>query len=161
MKRFLILALCCLLLSGCASNEPAPPITAAPGDSTIAPTYPMQQFTLYYGDENAEKFLSKEVQVSEVTKEVVISELIAAGVLTDGAAINSIEKSGTQLLVDFNQAFADQVCAMGTAGEYMIIGSTVNTLLSAFHAEAILLTVNGGILESGHVIYDFPLEFHA
>ena len=161
MKQILIILLCCLLLNGCAQHEPAPPITAAPGDPTVAPTYPMQHFTLYYGDENAEKFLSREVQVSEVTKEMIISELIAAGVLADGAAINSIEKSGTQLHADFNKAFADQLCAMGTSGEYMIIGSTVNTLLSAFHAEALLITVDGEILESGHVIYDFPLEFHS
>ncbi len=164
MKRILIILLCCLLLTACAQKAPTPttpPITAAPGDPTVAPTFLMQQFTLYYGDENAEKFLSKEVQVAEVTEAIVMDELIAAGVLAEGAAINKLEKGGTQLRVDFNQAFADQVCAMGTSGEYMIIGSTVNTLLSAFHAEAVLITVNGEILESGHVIYDFPLEFHS
>ena len=164
MKQIFVILLCFLLLGGCAQKDPsptAPPITAAPGDATVAPTYLAQRFTLYYGDENAEKFLSREVQVAEITEEIVMTELIAAGVLAEGAAINKHEKGGTQLRVDFNQNFADQVCTMGTSGEYMIIGSTVNTLLSAFHAESVLITINGEILESGLVIYDFPLAFHA
>lgn len=180
MKRILTLLLCCLLLTACSQKQPVPteaptepPMTTEPTEApTAAPTevstddptemeidQQLQGFTLYYGDDNAEFFLSEEVQVDEVNEDVVVQHLISAGVLTEDTAVNSLSKNGTQLVVDFNQAFADLVCSMGTSGERIIVGSTVNTFLSAFHAESMIFTVNGEILESGHVVYDFPLEF--
>ena len=165
MRHIIIFALlCCLLLTACSQKPTAPtelptdpPVTLGP---TQAPTEAqMQTFTLYHGDANAEFFLSEQVQVPEITENVVVEQLISAGVLKAGVAVNSISMDGTQLILDFNQDFADLVCSMGTSGEYIIIGSTVNTFLSAFHAESLLFTVNGEVLESGHVIYDFPLEF--
>ena len=41
----------------------------------------------------------------------------------------------------------------------MITGSVVNTYITAFQAESVYFTINGNILESGHVVYDFPLTF--
>ena len=177
MKRLLSLLLCCLLLTACAPKESvptiaptAPPVTIAPTEAatvpptetpTEAPTEPaaLYSFTLYHGDENAEKLLPKEVFVPEIRESVVIEQLIAAGVLREGIAVNTLEKNGTQLNIDFNQEFANLVCSMGTSGEYIIVGSTVNTFLSAYQAETVFFTVNGEILESGHVIYDFPIGF--
>ena len=173
MKRMIALILCCLLLTACSlksSGEPtgtteatiAPSVTEAPTETpTEAPTEaPLQSFLLYYGDDNAEFILSKEVQVSEITAEAVIEQLISAGVLREGVAVNSLFQDGSSLFIDFNQEFANLVCSMGTAGEYIIMGSTVNTFLSAFDAKVVTFTVNGEVLESGHVVYDAPLEFH-
>lgn len=168
VKHIILLLLCCLLLAACASKVPdptiaptAPPATTEPTTApTEAPTEALlYSFTLYHGDDNAEKLLPKEVSVPEINETVVIGQLIAAGVLRDGIAVNSIRKNGTQLEIDFNQDFADLVCSMGTSGEYIIVGSTVNTFLSAYEAQSVFFTVNGEILESGHVIYDFPMEF--
>ena len=39
----------------------------------------------------------------------------------------------------------------------MVVGSVVNTFLDAFQAESVYFTVDGQILESGHVIYDFAI----
>ena len=41
----------------------------------------------------------------------------------------------------------------------MIMGSVVNTYLSAYDAESVFITVNGEILETGHMIYDFPITY--
>lgn len=171
MKRFLLFALCCLLLSGCMQNEPAPPTTpvvtetptqaatAAPA-ATDAPTEAtLVSLTVYRGDDNAESFLSEEVLVSEINEAVIVEQLIAAGVLTEGTAVNELRMDGTQLTIDFNQPFADLICSMGTSGEHIIVGSTVNTFLCAYGADALVFTVDGEILESGHVVYDFPLTF--
>lgn len=178
MKQLLIILLCCLLLAACAPKIPvptiaptAPPATTMPTEasteaSTEAPTFAPTEvptesltcsFTLYHGDENAEKLLPKEVFVPEINEATVIEQLIAAGVLREGVAVNTLEKNGTQLNIDFNQEFADLVCSMGTSGEYIIVGSTVNTFLSAYQADTVFFTINGEILESGHVIYDFPM----
>ena len=180
MKRMIALLLCCLLLTACSLNATggttgteaditAPDATEAPTEAltgalteapTEAPTEAQpQSLTLYYGDDNAEFILSKEVQVAEITADTIVGQLISAGVLREGVAVNSMFQNGSSLFVDFNQEFANLVCSMGTAGEYIIIGSTVNTFLGAFQATSVTFTVNGQVLESGHAIYDFPLTF--
>ena len=154
MKQIVTFLLCALLLASCATCPPAAP---AP---TAAPTAPqLQTFLVYYGDDNAEKILCKEAQAPAVNESVLMEHLVSAGVLREGCAVNSLRMEDTRLIVDFNQAFADLVCSMGTSGEHIIIGSTVNTFLKAYGAASLTFTVNGEVLESGHVIYDFPLEF--
>ena len=168
MKKLLTILLCCLLLTACAQTQtvPAasntePPVTNAPTQTpTDVPTEAaIQSFTLYYGDENAENFLSEEVQVAQINETVVMEHLIAAGVLPEGAAVNSLTMDGAQLNIDLNEAFRNCLFTMGTAGEHILIGSVVNTFLSAYKAECVMLTVDGEILESGHAVYDFPIEF--
>ncbi len=169
MKRILTILLCCLLLTACAQTQPTPTQAPSAHPAATSPTAaiateqpteaPLLSFTLYYGDDHAENFLSREVQVPEIRADVVIAQLISAGVLTDGVAVNSLSKTGDLLTVDFNQAFGSLVCSMGTSGERIIVGSVVNTFLNAFQAASLRFTVDGEILESGHVIYDFPLDF--
>ena len=156
MKRILLFLLCCFLLTSCMRKDPAPAATTPTSAATL---FPAQSFLVYYGDENAEKLLCKEVQVAQINTSAIIEQLISAGVLCEGVAVNELEQNGTSLVVDFNQTFADLICSMGTSGEYIIVGSTVNTFLNAFHAQSMTFTINGEILESGHVIYDFPMEF--
>ena len=172
MKRILMLLLCCLLLTACAQEKPAPtdaptapPVTDAPTQApTDAPTeepteVQLQTFRLYHSDENAENFLYEEVQVPEINETVVTQQLIAAGVLPEGTAVNSFAAVGSQLNIDFNDAFLTQLNSMGTSGERMLVGSVVNTFLSAYGAHSVFFTVDGQTVESGHVIYDFPIEF--
>ena len=159
MKRLFLLCLCCFLLTAC-SRIPSPQPQIPSVTATEVPTEAAgQSFLVYRGDDNAEFFLSEEVFVTEINEVVVMDQLIAAGILSEDTAVISICLEGTELTIDFNQAFADRVCSMGTSGERIIVGSTVNTFLSAYGASSVRFTVNGEILESGHVIYDFPLEF--
>lgn len=173
MKRLFVLLLCCLLLSGCAQKESSPPATQEKAETptlapttapatipTVAPTEAaFLTLTVYRGDDNAEFFLSEEVLVPEINETVIVDQLITAGVLKAGTAVNALQMDGTQLVIDFNQSFADLVNSMGTSGERIIVGSTVNTFLQAYGADTLMFTVDGEILESGHVIYDFPLTF--
>lgn len=190
MKHIIILAMCCLMLSGCVFDitipteaPPAPPPTEAPPESTGAltqteaappeteiPTEPETSpptestparalFIVYWGNDNADGFECAEVETDILDSTVLINELIQRGTLTEETKLNSMESEDGTLYLDFNGAFRDQVCSMGTSGEMMIIGSVVNTFLSAYGADYAMITVEGGTLESGHVIYDFPLEF--
>ena len=139
MKRMILIILCSLLLAGCAlinpmptiapsapprPAEPAPAATEVPTETpTAAPTEIVsQRLTVYHGDDNAENILSREIPVAEINEVTVIDALIEVGVLRNGIAVNSMTKSGSHLEVDFNQAFADLVCSMGTSGEYIISG---------------------------------------
>ena len=172
MKRILTILLICVLLAGCAAaaeqQEPTilPVIetdpTQLPTTETVPPATQMPMmlvYQLYLPNDNADGFEVETVETTEITADSVLAELQSRGALPEAVAVNSFRSEGTQLNIDFNQPFADLICSMGTAGELMITGSVVNTYLSAFQAESVFFTVNGEILESGHVVYDFPLTF--
>lgn len=180
MNRILSLILICALLAGCAAAVDNPETTVLPiietepqepGQSElttavteIPETQPVAglvllTYELYLPNDNADGFESVIVETDQITAESVLAELQTRGALPETVAINSFSAEGSQLNIDFNRAFGDLVCSTGTAGELMITGSMVNTYLSAFQAESVFFTVEGEILESGHVIYDFPLTF--
>ena len=163
MKKLIAVMLCCLLLAACVPGAPAStePVNQ-PEVTQPQPTYTEPEtvtFTVYWGNENADGLLSAEVQVSEINEEVVIAELVKAGAIPEGVAVNELTREGDQLNIDFNEVFLNYLYTMGTSGELMLTGSVVNTFLSAYGAESVMFTVNGEIVESGHVIYDFPLSF--
>ena len=170
MKHAIPLILILLLLSGCA----LPPLPTEAPTATTPPEVPAQQptaatqppteprtltYTLYLPDGTAEHFVTQQVWVSQITADSVLLELQRAKLLPETVIINAFGSDGDRLIIDFNSAFADIINSVGTSGERMIVGSMVNTFLSAFQAQSILLTVDGETLESGHVIYDFPITF--
>ena len=167
MKRILSVIMICMLLAGCAAaveqESPTilPIIETDPTEPETVATEPplMLIYQIYLPNDNADGFDVQTVESSQITPESVLKELCDRNVLPDTVVINSFDVDGAQLNIDFNQPFADLICSMGTAGELMITGSVVNTFLSAFQAESVYFTINGQILESGHVIYDFPLTF--
>ena len=116
-------------------------------------------YSMYVPNDNADGFHVMTVDTAKLSAETVLSELKAQGILPDTVAINRFNIDNDVITIDFNQAFADVVCSMGTSGELMIVGSVVNTFLDAFQAESVYFTVDGEILESGHTIYDFALTF--
>ncbi len=180
MKKLIAIVLCCLMLTACVPTTSAPtelptqPVVTQPEatqpeptgteplptETEPAPTEPeLLTFMVYWGNENADGLLSAEVQVSEINEAVVIAELVKAGAIPEGVAVNALSREGDQLNIDFNEDFLNYLYTMGTSGELMLTGSVVNTFLSAYGAESVMFTVNGEIVESGHVAYDFPLTF--
>jgi spore germination protein GerM len=126
----------------------------------VETTVPAIPLNIFVPDDNAESFSTIPTVIDLLDANLILSLLTEYSMLDEGIMLNSIELTGTQLNLDFNQAFLDQLCTYGTAGERMMIGCVVNTFLSAYDAETVYITVNGEIMESGHVIYDFPLEFY-
>lgn len=86
--------------------------------------------------------------------------LTDAGILTDGSAILTLETGTEGVTVDMNQAFLTQLSSMGTTGEYMLMGSIVNTVLAATGTDSLTQTVEGETAETGHTIYDGALKFY-
>lgn len=124
------------------------------------PAEPMHMLTLYAPNEDATGLICATWEVSEISGHAVFEALKEAGVLEEDAAVNALIQEGELLKLDVNEAFAQQLRGYGTAGEYWMLGSVVNSLLGAYPAESVLITVNGSVLETGHAVYDFPLEFY-
>ncbi len=123
------------------------------------------ELMVYYGDENAEHIISKPIEVESISPEVITEQLIAVKVLPEGVEVIKFEEqkeNGAYALhIDFSEAFQTQIFQMGTAGEYIMINSVVNTFLDAYDADKVRITVEGMVLESGHAIYDDYLFFQS
>lgn len=162
MKKLIVLCLCCLMLAAC---RPASAPAEDTGTETTEPVTTAAQaapatLTVFTPDENAEQFLQTQVTVDQVNETAILSALIDVGVLAENVTVNSAELSGEELRLDLNDAFRDQLLSLGTAGEYALMGSLINTFLTAYpDARTLSVTVDGAVLESGHAVYDSPLEF--
>ncbi|MGM9593352.1 MAG: GerMN domain-containing protein [Candidatus Onthomonas sp.] len=116
--------------------------------------------TMYQGDENCEYLVSEEVQIPALTPQALADLLYSRGVLSGRVAVNEFAKDEQGVLsLDLSGEFSNMLNGSGTAGEYILLGSLVNTFLDAYEAEKILITVDGECLESGHAVYDQPLTF--
>lgn len=134
------------------------------------------EVTLYLPNDNADGFET----VTETVKanpQGLVDALIAHDALPEGVTVNDfrMENNGTettegegddatvsytpgdsQIFLDVSQAFGDAAASTGTAGETMLLGSLVNTMLTCYNAETLTLTVDGAVLETGHNVYDTP-----
>ena len=155
-KTLLLMLLSCLLLTGCGSAASTP---------TTETTEPPEILTVFTPNENADGFVKTDIAVPAITDAVIVQQLVNSGVLSEKTSVTTVMKVSTDtgkatLEADFNDALRQSLLAMGTAGEYVLMGSVVNTFLTAYQADAIMITVEGEVLETGHTVYDQPLEFY-
>ena len=112
---------------------------------------------VYVGNANADGFDVKTVSIQELNADTLMDALKSNGAVANGVVVNSFKQDGGVVALDLNSAFANDVCSYGTAGEYIKIGSVVNTFLDAFNAQKVQITIDGQVFESGHAIYDEPM----
>lgn len=144
---FVLFLVLCLCLCAC-SNEKAEPV-----DTTT-------EINIYYADENFEKLLEEKVTVDELSPENIMAALLDKGVISEAVTVNSFLMDKTGIIrLDLGGEFGKMISAMGTSGEYMMMGALVNSFLDTYNASGLILQVEGNILETGHSIYDFTLEF--
>ena len=167
MKKIIALLLCGLFLCGCTPEAvPTEPVTEPTAEpevqmATVPETQPeVFPITIYHGNANADGFETTEFEVEEMNMNVLVEKLIEVGVLNEDVVIGSMQFRDGGLVLNFNDAFADQINTMGTSGERMMVGSVVNTFLTAFNkVDKVSILVSGEVLESGHVVYDEPMGF--
>ena len=157
-KTLLLILLGCLLLSGCGS-------TASTPTTAVETTEPLEILTVFSPNENADGFVKTDIAVPAITDAVIIQQLVNVGVLAEVTSVSTVMEVSTDtgkatLEADFNDALRQSLLPMGTAGEYVLMGSVVNTFLTAYQADAITITVEGEVLETGHSVYDQPLTFY-
>ena len=109
---------------------------------------------LFIPHENAEYVIATAYKAESLAPETIVAALIEYGVLNPDVAVNSMDSTFEMLYLDMNAAFGDQMCSLGTAGEYMLISALTESFMDNFGVNRILVTVNGEMLETGHVEYD-------
>ena len=166
MKKMSFLLILCLLLAGCAPSQPAP-ATAARSETT-APA--QMSVTLYLPNDNADGFVTQTVTLpreapqdtmtqliqSTALAADIMEQLVQAGALPEGVRVLSMEGG----VLDLSSEFLTFLNTMGTSGEYVVMGSVVNTYLTAFGLDRITITVEGNVPETGHSIYGEPLRMY-
>lgn len=112
---------------------------------------------IYSPNENADGFVTSQVETTEVTESWVMEQLIAKGVVPGDVQVLScteMQENGVDSLkLDLNQSFGTFLQSMGTAGEYVALGGVCNTFLDAYGCDQIQITVEGETLATGHAEY--------
>lgn len=160
-------------LAGEEEPAPKPPVTdpvpepkpEQPDDGDKAPVQPVDpnpsggdSVVVYVPDEQGESLTPVGADAKDDSDQALIDALIQAGSLPEGVKVQSSETADGILTLDLNTVYGDAVRASGTTGESMLIFSLVNTFVQARGVDSVLLTVDGAPLESGHEIYDYPLQ---
>lgn len=119
---------------------------------------------IYYGNDNADGIIYKEVALSEWSVEALIDELAKVNIVSLDTKVRAVyvdEKNTKLLHLDMSREFGEYVSMMGTAGEYIVIGGLVDTFLDAYSCENVKITVEGKTLETGHAAYDGELQVYS
>ena len=140
-----------------AAPSEIPTVTEEPAETEE----PKAIINVYVSDEMAERFVVLQESADAVDENTVFDALKAAGTIPQEASLLSFSNDGGAITLDMSGEFASYVCSMGTSGEYMLLGSVVNTYLTAFEAQTVTLLSNGNPLETGHNVYFEPLGFFA
>lgn len=152
MKKipFIFFAALCLCLCACAAPAAAP--TAEPLPAAVS-------INLYHADENYDDLVFDVISIPELSPDYIMAALHENGVLSELVAVNSflMDKTGV-IRLDLAANFGTIMNSTGTSGEYIMMGSLVNTFLDSYHATGLMLQVDGKILETGHSIYDWTME---
>lgn len=171
---YTVLIMMVLGLTGCGSKETGSalltetreavePVTEAV-EPAVEETPEGTALHVYCGDEHAENIVQQTVYVDEVNEQTVMKELVTALEIDGAAGLKGITfgtHGGDRVaMVDLNQAFADYLNKLGAAGEYIVMGSLVNTFLDCYQCDLMLVTAEGRVLETGHDIYEEYLEMY-
>lgn len=145
--------------------DTTPDDTEQPDDTQDEPVQPEnpnpsggESVIVYVPDEQGETLTPVGADAEDDSDQALVDALIAAGSLPEGVAVNSSSTANGVLTLDMNAAYGEAVRSSGTTGENMLIYSLVNTFVQARGVDSVIITVDGAPLESGHEIYDYPLQ---
>ncbi len=111
---------------------------------------------IYYPGEDQFEVASESIYTLDIAQ--ILDLLSSYGAVPEETSFISLrteeEEEGMVIYLDMEESFATYMQSLGSTEEYYSLGSIVNTLLDAFEAEKIQITVNGETFETGHQVYD-------
>jgi hypothetical protein len=165
-------------LAGCALAKPAVPTptntVTIPAEYTAEPTItPRLLDVMLYQPNAALSGLTAIVARAEDSPRGLLAALVDVGALPDvdygtnltfGVAEETVpiedgEVSGAILRLDLPDAFAQVFRQAGEAKETLLLQSLVNTFLARYQADAMILTIEGTVLETTYGKYENPIVF--
>lgn len=121
-----------------------------------------EQLTLYLPNENADGWNVTKNQIEQVTPDIIIGQLVGAGAIPDSVTVVSFGEdqgeNGLILKLDLSSNFTEGLLNMGTVGEYLTMGSVVNSFLDTYQADGIEITAGGNVIETGHTSFEGVLN---
>ena len=121
-----------------------------------------EQLILYLPNENADGWNVTKNQIEQITPDIIIGQLVGAGAIPDSVTVVSFGEdqgeNGLILKLDLSSNFAEGLLNMGTAGEYLTMGSVVNSFLDTYQADGIEITAGGAVIETGHTSFEGVLN---
>jgi len=99
-------------------------------------------------------------RLTDGTPADIVSLLVSnVDILPNDVALLSFTIIGKSGHVDMNAVYGNALKSTGTTGEWYMVSTLVNTLLTFYGLEEITLTAEGKVIETGHAIYDGPIRF--
>ena len=117
-----------------------------------------ESVVVYVPDEQGENLTPVGADAADDSDQALVDALIAAGSLPAGVEVQSSTTENGVLTLDMNMVYGNAVRSSGTTGESMLIYALVNTFVQARGVDSVIITVDGAPLESGHEVYDYPLQ---
>ncbi|PKM63361.1 MAG: hypothetical protein CVU97_00020 [Firmicutes bacterium HGW-Firmicutes-21] len=109
----------------------------------------------YIPNEDIDGFVTVNAEF-DGTIEGLIAHLVELNALPEGTSVISFKLEEATASIDLSKPFEDAM--NGTAMEYMLIGSLVNTIIDFYNIQSVSFTVEGNILDTGHNIYNEPIS---
>lgn len=110
-------------------------------------------FDVYYGIDN-----KLSMPAETVNEHIVFSALVKAKVFSPDIVFNAFIHDGENLRIDFSKELTPYLNSLDAAGEHNALGCLVLTLLEAFDAKTITITVDGKALSTNYGTYDFAIS---
>jgi len=162
-NRFYLFAtavLCIFVLTAC-QGEPATSkddVEPTPDVSDPMPEVESVDITLYLPNEMADGF-DATVQTMPLEAALILDALVEGNSLPEGTKLLQFSAEDEKIIMDLSQEFGDEISSTGSTGEFMLMGSLVNTFLDAFDCESAEITCEGEVISTGHTVYDRPITF--
>ena len=143
-------------------------ISAQEGSGTLPPPPALEETTVivYTPAADGVSFMPNEFTVKEVDGDWVIGKLKELGVLTGNVALLSMEEitadesGNAEIALDLSFGFGTQMRSQNARGEYMLVGSVVNSFLSVFGGIRLWLFVDGETPQTANYDYNHVLTFY-
>lgn len=111
---------------------------------------------VYYPDQGMEYIISEKVEVDIITENEIMQQLHEKGFLDMGVEVKEIsamkENEQVVLFVNFSIDFSQQLNALDNESKRIVLGSVVNTFLTAYHAVAMEVKIEGARYFDGELL---------
>ena len=120
------------------------------------PDKPVYHFDLYFPNEAKTAFETQRMDTQVMDEGFVLSMLTEHRVLPDGIQILQFREEGKQLYLDLNTAFADYLNSLTGTEKDLVLGSVINSYLSAYGLESITICVEGTPMDGAYSFVSIP-----